>query len=188
MGGVQVELDDRRGDEVRDDATPTYRLVDGVVARKVLAVCEPVLSGLGYDCVHLEVVGGRGKSTVRVFIDQPGGVTISDCASASRELGVVLDVEDVIEGAYVLEVSSPGLDRPLGRLEDFLQYAGQEARVQLRAQADGRKAFTGTIVDVEDDTVIMLVDGQETRMPAASIRKANIKYKFDDAATEKAQR
>ncbi len=171
--------------------TEERRIATGQIETDVLKACEPTLSSLGYDCVHLEYLGprsGGGRGVLRVYIDWPKsdgaaktGVTVNDCAKASRQLGVVLDVEDVVPGAYTLEVSSPGLDRPLGRLSDFERFAGQDAVIKTTEAIDGRRNWAGALTGVEDGDVLLDVDGEPVRIPCDAIRKANLKYSFEKA-------
>ncbi len=156
-------------------AAQSPRISAGKIVHEVIAVCEPLLESLGYECVHLEFRDG----VLRFFIDQPDGITVTDCARASRQLEVVLDVEDSIAGKYTLEVSSPGLDRPLARLSDFARFEGQEATVKTRDPIGSRRRFTGTLEGVEDDAIVMAVDGDTVHIPLAGIKRANLKHAFD---------
>ncbi len=152
-------------------------------ARRTL---EPVLVRDGYELVEVEWVRGAGRFTLRVFIDKPGGVNIDDCQVVSRTIEPILDVEDFIEPAYDLEVSSPGLDRPLRTPEHFARYAGQ--RVQVKAYgpipgtAEGsppRKSWTGTLRGYADGAVVVDVDGVPHRIPHDQIAKAHLEYDVD---------
>jgi len=113
---------------------------------------------------------------LRLYIDRPDvGVTLSDCSKVSRQVSAVLDAHDVIHHAYRLEVSSPGLDRPLVRPEHFRRYVGQKIRIKLtRTKQDQRKRYTGTIVDITDEGVVLNVDGTEYRLAFSNIDKANL--------------
>ena len=130
--------------------------------------------------MHLEYVAGKGK-TLRFYIDGPNGVSIDDCANASRQISVLLDVEDdVVSGAYTLEVSSPGLDRPLGRLSDFERFVGQQAKLSTRCLVGGRRKWVGTIQGVEDEEIVLKTDGGTVRIPADVVKRAQLQYAFDD--------
>lgn len=133
------------------------------------------MTGLGYEFVGLELMRGGG-TLLRIYIDRPDGIGLDDCEAVSREVGALLDVHDPIKGAYTLEVSSPGLDRPLFTAEHFRRFAGRRARVALEAPLDGRRRFDGSILGVEEDAVRFEQDGQEVRLPLADIRKANLVY------------
>ncbi len=136
----------------------------------LLKILEPVIEALGYTLVELEFQGG----VLRIYIDQPDGVTLDDCEKVSRQVGAVLDVEDPIPGAYTLEVSSPGLDRPLRKLADFGQRNGQRARIELTLPLDGRRRFSGTLRGLDKDEVLIEVDGTVFRLPFAQIGKARL--------------
>ncbi|MGB9428660.1 MAG: ribosome maturation factor RimP [Gammaproteobacteria bacterium] len=140
----------------------------------LLKILEPAIEGLGYELVELEFQGG----VLRVYIDQPAGVTLEDCEKVSRQMGAVLDVEDPIQGAYTLEVSSPGLDRPLRKPVDFGRRAGQRARIEMVLPLNGRRRFSGTLRGLEQDEVLIEVDGTLFRLPFAQIGKARLVPEF----------
>ena len=141
---------------------------------ELLAMLEPTVEGLGYELVDLEVkVGGR-NGLVRVFIDQPDGIGLDDCEAVSRQVSAVLDVEDPIPGQYTLEVSSPGLDRPLTKREHFERFAGAEVRIRLRTPIEGRRNFRGAIRAVHEDSIDVEVDGQLHSLPIAAIASARL--------------
>jgi ribosome maturation factor RimP len=135
--------------------------------------------------VELEFKREPGGWVVRVYIDRTDGtlVSIEDCERVSRELSPVLDVADVIPQAYSLEVSSPGLDRPLRTPEHFRRFVGERAKIKLALGVDGRKNFTGTIVAVPDnDHLDIDVDGQRFTLPLGDLDKANLVYNFEQQA------
>jgi ribosome maturation factor RimP len=122
-------------------------------AARVAAIAEPVLAGLGYRLVRVRISGFAG-CTVQIMAERPdGSLSIEDCEAASRALSPVLDVADPIEGAYRLEISSPGIDRPLVRHSDFDRYAGHVAQVEMTVPIDGRRRFRGQLLGTEGDTV-----------------------------------
>lgn len=167
------------------------RIPGSSVVKTLLALCEPVVEDLGFDCVHLEFNsgGGKGRGALRIFIDGPEGVTVADCARVSRELDVVLDVEDVVPGSgYSLEVSSPGLNRPLSRLQDFDQYRGEEVALQTRLAYEGRRRWRGTLDGLGDGVVLLTVAGSQFAIPVDEIKKANVQYAFDTKKKAKGQR
>lgn len=127
------------------------------------------LAGLGYELVDLE--SSRG-GLLRVFIDSPSGITVDDCARVSNHLTRAFAVEGI--DFERLEVSSPGLDRPLKRLEDFGRFAGQKASVRLRMPRDGRRRFEGVLVGVEDGNVLLEVEGEQLRFALAEIDRARL--------------
>ena len=116
--------------------------------------------------------------TVRLFIDKEGGVTVDDCADVSRQVSAILDVEDPIADKYNLEVSSPGLDRPLFTLPQFERYIGQDIAVHLRIPVMERRKWQGKLERIENDMVTLIVDGQEQVLVFGNIQKANDVEKF----------
>ena len=128
-------------------------IVESGLARAISDLVEPVLADLGFRLVRVDVTGRDGK-TVQVMAERPDGtMTIDDCESVSRQISPLLDVHDPIAGAYRLEVSSPGIDRPLVRLQDFETWAGHEAKVELKQPVEGQKRFRGRIEGVEDGEI-----------------------------------
>ena len=127
----------------------------------------------GIECQH----AGRFM-TVRLFIDKEGGVTVDDCADVSRQVSAILDVEDPIADKYNLEVSSPGLDRPLFTLPQFERYIGQDIAVHLRIPVMERRKWQGKLERIENDMVTLIVDGQEQVLVFGNIQKANVVAKF----------
>src|SRR5580704_1555409 len=128
-------------------------------AARVAVLAEPVLAALGYRLVRVRVSGFAG-STVQIMAERPdGSMAIEDCEAASRALSPVLDVADPIEGAYHLEISSPGIDRPLVRRSDFDRYSGYVAQIEMQARIDGRKRFRGELKGTAGDCARLHWDG-----------------------------
>lgn len=127
------------------------------VDTRLRALVESGVNALGFDLVDVEQVGGRSHHTLRVYIDCRGGITVDDCADVSRHLSALLDVEDPLPGSYTLEVSSPGLDRPLVTLADFQRYRGEMVRLRTHEPVAGRKNFTGRLLDVTPDRIALEV-------------------------------
>jgi len=142
----------------------------------IVSVYEPVLTSLKFDCVHVEFNSGGERTILRMYIDHPDSVALDDCVAVSRQLEAVLDVEDIIEDAYTLEVSSPGLERPLGRRSDFERFTGQQAMVTTLNAEDGQQRWQGALMGIKDDEVLMHVDGQTIPIPFANVKRANLKY------------
>ncbi|MGB0681074.1 MAG: ribosome maturation factor RimP [Magnetovibrionaceae bacterium] len=139
-------------------------------------ICRPMLEGLGFDLVRVNVSGGD-KKIVQVMADRldGDGITVDDCAQISRALSAAFDVEDPIQGAYTLEVSSPGIDRPLVREADFARFAGNEAKVELDELLDGRKRFRGQLDGINEDGMIaMLIEGERVELPFRLVRQAKL--------------
>lgn len=140
----------------------------------------PVAGASGIELVEIQYHRRKGgRSMLRVFIDKEGGVTIDDCARLSREIEAEIVVEDIIPESYILEVSSPGLDRPLRRIEDYRKNIGKLANISTFSSVMNRRFFTGRINNVEDDTITLtLENGEESRIPFAQISKANLKVEI----------
>jgi ribosome maturation factor RimP len=156
------------------------------IAERTRRVLEPVLARDGYDLVEVEWLRQGSRWTLRLFVDKAGGVGIEDCQAVSRLVDPILDVEDFIEPAYDLEVSSPGLDRPLRKPADFDRYAGQRAHVKAYGPVAGtapgspaRKNWTGVLVGFRDGAVEIDVDGIVHRVPHDQIAKAHLEYDFE---------
>ena len=141
---------------------------------KLIALLEPAVATLGYELVELEFrAPGRG-GLVRVYIDAEQGVTLDDCEKVSHYVNGILDVEDLVTGEYNLEVSSPGLDRPLRTLRHYADFVGEQVKVQLAVPLDGRRRFTGKLLKVENEKILVDVDGQEFLLPLENIEKARL--------------
>ena len=135
---------------------------------------EPVIALLGYELVGIEYLVQGGNNVLRVYIDKDGGVTLDDCQKVSRQVSGVLDVEDPIHDRYALEVSSPGLDRPLFTREHFARYTGQCVQIRLDKPLDGRRNFKGIIQGMQDEAVLLEVDGTQFVLPLQAIEKAKL--------------
>ena len=142
--------------------------------RQLRDLVGPSLEGLGYEVVGVETVAGDERALLRVFIDREGGITVGDCERASRQIAAVLDVEDPMPGAYVLEVSSPGLDRPLLSPEHFARFAGRPVRLRAAAPVDGRRCWSGRLVGRREDVVVVQEGDEERIIPLDLIEKANL--------------
>jgi ribosome maturation factor RimP len=141
-------------------------IVEPGLAARLAAIAEPVLEGLGYRLVRVRVSGLDG-CTVQIMAERPDGtMTIEDCEAASRALSPVLDVADPVDRAYRLELSSPGLDRPLVRRSDFDRYAGHEVKVEMMVAVDGRKRFRGMLLGTEGDAARIRRDDAPAGEPA----------------------
>ena len=152
-----------------DDRLPTFEqtafadeprlIIEPGRPARVAAIAEPVLAGLGYRLVRVRVSGAAG-CTVQIMAERPdGSMTIEDCETASRALSPVLDVADPIESAYRLEISSPGIDRPLVRRSDFDRYSGHVAHIEMLAPIDGRRRFRGVLLGTDGDSARLRLEG-----------------------------
>ena len=138
-------------------------------------IVEKVVVPMGYELVGCELVSqGKGGNIFRVYIDHVDGITLDDCSSVSHQLSGVLDVEDPISGNYSLEISSPGLDRPLFTAEHFDRYIGEEVSVKMMVAQQGRKKFKGRLLAREEQSVRLEVDGNEVLLPMAEIDQARL--------------
>ncbi len=143
---------------------------------EIARMIEPSLDAMGYRLVRLMQTGGLRRPTLQVMAERRDEtpMTVEDCAEISRAVSALLDVADPIAGAYLLEVSSPGIDRPLVRPEDYERFAGLEARIDLSSPVDGRKRFRGRVLGRDADHVRLDVEGGEVRLPFAAITKAKL--------------
>jgi len=143
--------------------------------QQLIDLLKPVVEALGFEFWGLEYIAQGKNSVLRVFIDSPNGIHVDDCAQVSRQISGVMDVEDPITSEYNLEVSSPGVDRPLFTLEHFSRYVGEFVDVKLRYAFEGRRKFKGKLVGIEDDEdIVVHVDDYEYLLPIDAIDKANL--------------
>jgi ribosome maturation factor RimP len=149
------------------------------LAPRITALAEQVAASMGMEVVLVEIKGGGNRSIVRTFIDQPGGISLSDCERFSKRLAVLLDVEDWIPFSYVLEVSSPGLDRPLVKEADFVRFAGKSVKLRTRIPVEGQKNFKGRILGVNDGRLeLEMTAGKQVEIAVKDIEKANLKVEI----------
>jgi len=135
---------------------------------------EPAVERLGYELADLEVrLGGKG-GLIRVFIDKPEGIDLDDCEKVSLAVSALLDVEDPVPGNYNLEVSSPGLDRKLTKVEHFQRFEGETLKVTMRFPIEGRRRFRGTLVSSDDENIVLEVDGESHSLPLKTIDTARL--------------
>jgi ribosome maturation factor RimP len=147
---------------------------------KVRELAEPVVSGEGLELIHVECLKMHAGWVIRLYLDKEEGVTIDDCTEVSNQLGDVLDVHDLIKGRYTLEVSSPGLDRPISRDQDYLKYRGSKVDIKTAQKIEGVKNFHGILVDFIEENgqkvVLVELSGKQYRIPRAEVLKANLAY------------
>lgn len=128
------------------------------IDRRIADIINPVIEGLGFELVRIRLMGGKTR-ILQIMADKPeGGIEVDDCATISTAVSAVMDVEDPIEENYVLEVSSPGIDRPLTRLKDFDMWQGWEARIETTELIDGRRRFKGTVSGTEGDEILITIE------------------------------
>ncbi len=146
---------------------------------KLETMLQPVVEGLGYEFWGLEFQSRGHHSKLRIFIDAEAGISVDDCEKVSRQVSGVLDVEDPIQTEYTLEVSSPGMDRPLFRLEQYQAFAGHQVQLRLRMAFEGRRKFQGLLKGIEGQDVVVIVDDHEYLLPFDSIERAHIVPVFE---------
>ena len=151
--------------------------MDPTIAR-VWALVAPLTQAEGFEIVDIELrhEGGRSGRVLRLYLDREGGPTMDDLSRVSREVSELLDVHDVVEGSYTLEVSSPGINRPLKRPEHFARFVGKKVRVRTREVIHGRRSFLGQLLEVSDDKISLNQDGQRREIPFALIEKSNYEH------------
>jgi ribosome maturation factor RimP len=143
--------------------------------RDFTALFEPVVESMGYELVGVEFLGDGGYGTLRVFIDRESGVSLDDCAAISHQISGILDVEEPIKQAYDLEISSPGIDRPLFKLDDYERFSGKMVKLKMAVPLQGRKNFKGMLQGVTDARWVKIeVDSELFELPYADIAKANL--------------
>lgn len=139
-------------------------------------IIAPAVAAVGYELLGTEFVSGEGRGgTLRIYIDSPNGITVDDCGVVSKQVSAILDVEDPIGGKYTLEVSSPGLFRPLFTAEQAEQFIGERIKVKLvHADGAGRRNYAGMLTDVLDDTLHLEVDGEVVELSWCDVEKASL--------------
>lgn len=147
---------------------------------QLIELLQPVVEAMGFMFWGLEFHASARHTLLRVYIDHADGINVDQCAEVSRQISSVLDVEDPITQNYTLEVSSPGMDRPLFTLEHYQQYANHIVDLRLRSPFEGRRKFKGQLLGVEDQDVVLLVDEHEYLLPVELIEKAHIVPQFKD--------
>ncbi|MEI8634242.1 ribosome maturation factor RimP [Vibrio sp. PP-XX7] len=146
--------------------------------RQLTELLQAPVVALGYELVGLEFIRAGAHSTLRIYIDHENGITVDDCAEVSRQVSAVLDVEDPISVAYNLEVSSPGVDRPLFKATHYEEFIGHEVSVVLKMAVGNRRKWKGVIHSVDGETIVITVDGQDEQFALSNISKANLIPKF----------
>lgn len=144
------------------------------VSKELEQIIGPTIEAMGYELVGIEYLAQGKHSLLRIYVDSDAGITVDDCADVSHQVSALLDVEDPITGQYTLEVSSPGLDRPLFNAGHYERFAGHEVTLRLHAPLEGRRKFKGRIAGVDGDEVQVDVDGETYHFNLADIDKANL--------------
>lgn len=140
---------------------------------------SPIVDDKGFEIVDIEYVKEAGEYYLRIFLDKEGGISLNDCESVSRELSEILDVKDPIKDNYFLEVSSPGLDRPLKKDKDFLRYKGRDIEIKLYKPLNGSKQFEGQLVGLnEDKNIVVVIDNNEVEFNKKEVALVRLAIKF----------
>jgi len=151
------------------------------IVNEVSLLADPLLHEFGMEMVDVEFQFERGRWTLRVFINKKEGITVDDCASVSRELGDLIEAENIISFSYVLEVSSPGLNRPLKKEDDFIHSIGKMLTLKMSRPINKQKNFAGCIANVKEGVISLLMnDNNLVELPINEIDKARLKYEFDN--------
>lgn len=145
---------------------------------KLWEMLEPTLDAMGYELVHIQLRESEHYGLLRIYADKEDGFGLSDCETISRQVSALLDVEDPINGPYTLEVSSPGLDRPLVKREHFERFVGSEVKVRLISPIRGRRNFVGKLIGVVGDEVIVEADNERWQLPLTVIDSARLVPEF----------
>ena len=145
--------------------------IEGRIERLI----APTVETMGFDIVRV-LITGQQRRRLQIMVERQDGemVVVEDCAKLSREISAILDVEDPLKGAFTLELSSPGIDRPLVRLADFERFAGLEARVETSRAIEGRRRFVGRLLGIEGEVIRLRVDGKDMELPYADVKRAKL--------------
>ena len=145
---------------------------NNMLIERIKDVVLPLCQAENFEIVHLEYAKGDPENIVRLFLDKTGGITLEDCVYVSRQLGDLIDVHIEDVGSYRLEVSSPGPNRPLNKKEDFLRFKGERVKIQTNELIENKKKFTGILEIINDDSVVIAVDGKKVEIKDHAISKA----------------
>ena len=155
---------------------------------RITKLVQPLVEELGYEFVGLEHSSNPKNAVLRIYIDKENGIDLDDCGAVSREIAAMLDVEDPISGHYTLEISSPGVDRPLFTPEQIERFTGKEVKVTLFAPEDGRRRFKGRILTVRDQMIHMDIDGEEIALDFTNFAKARLVPDYDELMANRSQK
>ena len=154
------------------------------MTEKFLKDIEAIITRSGYECVHVGIKSDFGRMKIQILIDTLGGINVEDCENVSRHVNKFLDenpdMPELDKGRYYLEVSSPGVERPLYTLDDYTRFQGREARIRLSGIFDGRKTFTGIINSVSGEHVNLLCGSEEKNIPFEIVKGGNLVYRFEN--------
>ena len=164
----------KKGRHYKPAVVPAVPVKTTELTRRVRELTEPLCEAEGFELVHVEFQPEAGGRILRLYIDKPGGVTLDDCVSISRQVSDLLDVSFDNIGSYNLEVSSPGLERPLGKESDYHRFKGRKVKIKTSHPINGQKNFKGILSGISDGVVSVSVDGQKVVIPYKEISKARL--------------
>lgn len=163
----------------------TFTMARAGIAQQVEALAVPIASRIGLEVVDVQVAGGGKTTVLRVLVDRPdGGITVDECANVSESLSRQLDLYDLFAHAYTLEVSSPGLDRPLRTEADFRRFAGRRAEVVIHEPIEGQRKFRGQILGVVAAAVVLDIDGRQVHLPLEQMASARLTVDMEDVRAD----
>jgi len=148
--------------------------------KDVSRLVEPILDEMGLELVDVEYLSERGRWVLRIYADKDGGITLDDCARVSRQVGDLIEIKNIVQHEYVLEVSSPGLNRPLKKEKDFLWAVGKKVKITMRESIQGRRRFTGYLKKFCERTLYLDLENDSVVLPWQDVEKANLVYEFDN--------
>jgi ribosome maturation factor RimP len=150
------------------------------VTTDVNRLIEPVLEGMGFELVDTEYLSEHGKWVLRIYADGEGGITVDDCAKISKEISILIEAKDIFQHEYVLEVSSPGLNRPLKRNRDFERAVGKKIKVRMINPVKDQKNFTGVLKTYKNGILYIEMTNKLIPLPWQDVKKANLVYEFEN--------
>jgi ribosome maturation factor RimP len=165
---------------LRGESIPHMPNAADLISRKVSGLIEPVLDEMDFELVDVEYLSEHGRWVLRIYVDKEDGITINDCVRVSREIGDLIDVKDIFQHDYVLEVSSPGLNRTLKKEKDYLQAMGKKIKIKMSVPVEGRKIFTGYLRGFRNGTLVLDADMRTVALSLKDVKKANMIYEFED--------
>ena len=150
------------------------------IIREITQIAYPILDEKDFELVDVEYLSEHGTWVLRIYVDKEGGITLDECGLLSREIGELIDVKDILQHEYVLEVSSPGLDRPLKKEKDFLGSIGKRIKIKMLEPVNGRRNFTGYLQDFNNGTLALDEENQVIFLSFQAVEKANLVYDFEN--------
>jgi len=150
------------------------------IIREITQIAYPILDEKDFELVDVEYLSEHGTWVLRIYVDKEGGITLDECGLLSREIGELIDVKDILQHEYVLEVSSPGLDRPLKKERDFLGSIGKKIKIKMLEPVNGRRNFTGYLQDFNNGTLALDEENQVIFLSFQAVEKANLVYDFEN--------